>query len=83
MKCKLIKLKAMKQEQNKRQSKIDAGKVWRVYPNNDLDNILFEGSETACRRFINANCKVQYKYGSVRLGKVIYELLETKEINKI
>lgn len=56
-----------------RDKKIASGKVWQVYPNKDLDNVLFEGSRTACQKFIRANCRSAWRIGAIRLGKLIYE----------
>jgi len=60
-------------EQATRQLKIDAGKIWQVYPDKDLDNTLYEGSRSKCKLYIAQNCPRAYKAGEIRLGKVIYE----------
>lgn len=56
-----------------REKLIDAGKVWQVYDKTTPDNVLFEGSKSACEKWANNNFPVQYKYGTIRIGKLIYE----------
>jgi hypothetical protein len=55
--------------------KIDAGKIWHVYKDGDIDNILFEGCRSKCLAFINEHFGMRsYKNGIVRLGKIIWEI---------
>ncbi len=49
------------------------GKIWHVYPNGEMNNILFEGSETAARKYIRQKYSRDYKKGYIRLAKVIWE----------
>ena len=56
-----------------RKQKIEAGKIWQVYPNEAKDCILFEGSRADCLKFIRNNCPHAWTKGVVRLGKLIYE----------
>jgi hypothetical protein len=59
-----------------REQKIVSGKLWQVYPDEKPDNILFEGSKTACRGYIRENrLQRQVKSGDVRLGQLIWEEL--------
>lgn len=59
---------------NARQSMIDAGKIWQVYPCSDSENILFEGSKTKCLSYIKEKFGMRaYKNGQIRLAKVIWE----------
>ncbi len=60
-----------------RQTKIDAGKIWQVYPDKDPDNVLFEGSRSKCKLYIAQNCPEAYKAGQIRMGKLIWEKTET------
>ncbi len=64
----------------KRQQDIIAGKLYQVYDRTAPDEILFEGSRTKCIEWAKRNVPVQYKYGTVRLGKLIYENLPKKNI---
>lgn len=50
---------------------IEAGKIWQVYPNAEPDNILFEGSKTACQQFQRDVRSVD----NPRIGKLIWENL--------
>ena len=63
----------------KKQQKIEAGKWWQVYPADNPDCILHEGSRTECMRFIRANCLTAWRKGDVRIGKLIYENLKLKQ----
>lgn len=57
-----------------RQELIDDGKVWTVCPDNEPENILFEGNKTSCIKYLRENNLFrQYKKGLIRLGKVIWE----------
>lgn len=56
------------------QTKIDAGKIWQVYPDGQPENILFEGTKTGCKNWLKVNGRIRdYKKGSVRLAQVIWE----------
>lgn len=58
-----------------RQKRIEAGKIWQVYPDKETENILFEGSQSACRTFIKSNSVSRdYKKGKIRLAKIIFEI---------
>ena len=65
----------------KRQKLIEQGKLWQVYPEGDSDNILFEGSRTACMKYIRQNCPLAWRKNEVRLGKVIWEAPEPAALN--
>ena len=53
---------------------IEKGKIWQVYPDNDKDNILFEGNKTNCKNYIKTNGLArQVKTGVIRLGQLIWE----------
>lgn len=65
----------------KRQKLIEQGKLWQVYPEGDSDNILFEGSRTACMKYIRQNCPNAWRKNEVRLGKVIREAPEPAALN--
>lgn len=54
-----------------REEKIKQGKIWRVYPDADPDNILFEGSRSACLKFL----KTQSNRAELRFGKLLWENL--------
>lgn len=56
-----------------RQQKIESGKLWQVYPAENPDCILHEGSRTECMKFIRKNCLNAWAKGMVRLGKLIWE----------
>jgi len=60
-----------------RQQKIDKGLIWQVYPDGNIDSVLFEGTKTDCRRYIRVNCPAAYKNGDIRIGKLIYEPIKT------
>jgi hypothetical protein len=63
-----------------REQKIDAGEIWQVYPGDEPDNILHEcGSKSAAIKWAKDNVPVQYRYHKVRVGKLIYENLQTKQ----
>ncbi len=65
----------------KRQKLIEQGKLWQVYPEGDSDNILFEGSRTACMKHIRQNCPNAWRKNEVRLGKVIWEAPQSAALN--
>lgn len=55
-----------------RAQKIKAGKVWQVHTPPDV--LLFEGSRTACLKWLRTNNKVHArKRGEVVLGQLIWE----------
>lgn len=54
-----------------REEKIKDGKIWRVYPDADPDKILFEGSRSACLRFL----KTQPGRDILCFGKLLWEKL--------
>lgn len=56
-----------------RQQKIEAGKIWQIYPDVNGNDILFEGSETQCRKEIRRKYKKQNQAGTIRLAKLIWE----------
>jgi hypothetical protein len=57
-----------------RAEKIKLGKIWHVYPDDNPDNILFEGSKTACMTFIKEKFGIrQYNNGTIRRGQLIWE----------
>jgi len=56
-----------------RQNKINKGKIWQVYPDGQIDNVLFDGSHSKCKLYISENCPKAYKKGEIRIGKLIYE----------
>ena len=56
-----------------REHKINSGKLWQVYPDGLPDDVLFEGSKTACMGYIKQHFLMQYRKGLVRLGKIIWE----------
>lgn len=56
-----------------REQKIDAGKIWQVYNKLSPDDVLFEGSKSACIKWAKNTLPVQYKYGTIVIGKLIYE----------
>lgn len=57
-----------------RAQKIEARKLWLVYPDKQDDKILFEGSRTACLKFIREKFGMrQYKHGTIRLAQLIFE----------
>lgn len=60
-----------------REQKIEAGKIWQVYPDKDHGNVLFEGSHSKCKTYIAENCPRAYKKGEIRIGKLIYETNKT------
>lgn len=54
---------------------IAAGKVWTVYPASNPVEIWFEGkSRSRCLRYLRAHNLIRdYKRGTVRIGKTIWE----------
>lgn len=57
-----------------RTEQIAAGKVWQVYPGNDIDSILFEGTKAACVRYVkDRGFWKQYKRGVIRIGQLIWD----------
>ena len=57
-----------------RQDKINKGKLWQVYPDNDADEIMCEGSKSFCMKYIKENGLMrQYKRGAYRVGKLLWE----------
>jgi hypothetical protein len=64
--------------QTDRQQLIDSGKVWQVYPEGQTENILFEGTKTACKEYLSKhNLNRSYKKGLTRLAQVIWEANST------
>ncbi len=59
--------------EDKRKIDIENGKVYQVYPDGYIDNILFEGTRTQCLKFVRINCPTAHYKGKVRIGKLIYE----------
>lgn len=56
-----------------RTQQIDKGHIWQVHLDGN-DDVIFEGGKTACLTFIRTKYGMrQYKKGTVRLCKVIYE----------
>jgi hypothetical protein len=56
-----------------RQQQIKAGKLWCVHPDG-VDENEFEGSRTACLRYIRERFGMRaYKTGKIRLGQIILE----------
>lgn len=54
---------------------IHAGKVWQVYLAASPDDVLHEGSKTACIAFIRQKFGIgAYRRGTVRIGKLIFEI---------
>lgn len=58
---------------DQRKIDIEAGKIFQVYPDNEKDDILFEGSRRQCNNFVRINCPNAYLKGKIRIGKLIYE----------
>lgn len=56
-----------------RKQLIEDNKVWIVYPDQEPDNILFEGTETAARKYIRKEHNRNFKKGVIRIAKVIWE----------
>jgi hypothetical protein len=59
-----------------RQEKIKQGKIWQVWRKNDSDNVLFEGSRTACIKYLKEQGLYRlWKRGKadVSLGELISE----------
>lgn len=63
-----------------RQEQIAKNQIWQVYPDRDYDNILFEGRKTKCLAFLKGNYWRDYKSGTIRLAKVIWEKDENKNL---
>lgn len=63
-----------------RQEQIAKNQIWQVYPDEDYDNILFEGRKTKCMAFLKENHWRSYKNGTIRLAKVIWEKDENKNL---
>lgn len=60
----------------KRQNLIEKGKLWQVYPAEDINKIEKEGGESECRGYIVKKYGMKaYKNGQVRLAKIISEVL--------
>lgn len=58
---------------DQRKIDIEAGKIFHVYPDDQKDNILFEGSRIQCLKFTRINCPTAYLKGRIRIAKLIYE----------
>lgn len=57
-----------------RAEKIKAGKIWQVSPDGKPDEILYEGSKTACFAFVRDHYGMRaYKRGTIRIGQLIWE----------
>ena len=57
-----------------RADKIKNGKLWQVYASAKPDNICFEGSKTACMKYIRKTFGMWvYKRGKIRIGQLIWE----------
>lgn len=58
-----------------REELIRAGRVWQVYPDNKPEDIKFEGSHSACVRWLKTNrlWRAWRTGGGIRLGRLIYE----------
>lgn len=57
-----------------REQLVSKGKIWQVYPDGEPDNVLFEGCETKCKKYIKDNYGLKnYTNGKIRLAKVIWE----------
>lgn len=69
----LIVLNVPISKEDQRQLDIDAGKIWICYDSGDIDNILFEGSRSSCVKWAKTTFPVQYKYGTLRIAKLIWE----------
>lgn len=55
-----------------RAEKVKAGKIWQVYFDAKPDEILFEGSRTACQKFCRDHDYEQWrKKGIIRIGQLI------------
>jgi len=53
---------------------IEQGKIYQVYPDDDKENILYEGTRAKCLDFIKAfGFQYRYKKGLIRIAKLIYE----------
>lgn len=60
----------------KRQNLIEKGKLWQVYPADDINVVEKEGCETECMSYIKEKYGLAaYKNGQIRIGKVIWENL--------
>lgn len=59
-----------------RAEKIATGRVWHVYRDAEPDNTLFEGSKTACLKWLRNDPRgywYAFRRGEIRIGKVIWE----------
>jgi hypothetical protein len=57
-----------------RQDLINEGKIWQVYPDGNNENIIFEGTKSACFKYLRDNKQMrQYKCGEIRVGRLIWE----------
>lgn len=53
---------------------IDAGKIWHVCPDEDIDTVYFEGTKSRCLDWMKINCWHKYKRHKIRLTQLILEL---------
>ncbi|MDO8611108.1 MAG: hypothetical protein Q7R95_11335 [bacterium] len=59
-------------KQNRAQ-KIKLGKIWQVYPDSNGDDVKFEGSKSACIKYLKENKLWRsYKIGKYRVGQLIF-----------
>lgn len=57
-----------------RQELIDAGKVWMVYLDASPDVILFEGTKTACQKFVKERgWNRRVRRGEMRMARLLWE----------
>jgi hypothetical protein len=58
-----------------REQLIERFKLWNVYTSSDPDRTLFEGSKTACFRYIRENHSMRdLKRGRIRIALIICEM---------
>ena len=59
---------------SERQHLIARGKLWVVYADATPDMILFEGSRTACLKYVRTTHGLRaYRNGRIRIGQLIWE----------
>lgn len=53
---------------------INKGKIWRVYHDENPDEIWHQGTKTSCKNYIKANLlEGHVKRGTVRLAQLLWE----------
>ena len=62
-----------------RAQKIKLGKIWQVYFDIAIEDIQFEGSKSACIKYLKENnLWKKYKRGEIRIGQLIFEFDKIK-----